>query len=111
MKNVWIAIALLLFAIGSTVGNSLFITHEIHSLSENTVYGDAVDVSRRFESVEPYLALTVNHVVLEQAQTAALEMAVYEHRNTADYLAARERFLAALREIEEGEKFSISNIF
>lgn len=111
MKNFWIATVLLVLAVALTSVNAFWVQREMQALSALAAENDTQAVSDRFESAEPYLALTVNHVILEQAQNAVLEMTVYENVSHADYLASRERFLAALREIEEGEKFNISNIF
>lgn len=111
MKNFWIATVLLFFAITLTAVNAFWVQREMQSLSALAAEDDARAAADRFEKAEPFLALTVNHVILEQAQNAVLEMTVYENVSPADYLASRERFLAALREIEEGEKFNISNIF
>ncbi len=111
MKNFWIALTLLTLAVVLTAINAFFVKKEIQTLREYALEGSAEETAERFAEIEPFLALTVNHIVLEQAQNAALEMAVYDEYSRADYLAARERFLAALNEIDEGEKFSISNIF
>lgn len=111
MKNFWIALVLLLLTVALSVCNAFFVHTELQTLRTLALEQDARTLEARFEKAEPYLALTVNHIVLEQVQNAVLEMKVYETTSRADYLAARERFLAALREIEEGEKFNISNIF
>lgn len=111
MKNFWIALILLLLTVALTAVNAFWVQREMQSLSALAAGNDAQAAADRFEKAEPFLALTVNHVILEQAQNAVLEMTVYEDVSPADYLASRERFLAALREIEEGEKFNISNIF
>lgn len=111
MKNFWIAIVLLTLVVTLTAFNAFFVQREIDTLRTRALSEDAEGAKECFAKIEPYLALTVNHVVLEQAQNAVLEMAVYRGQSDADYLAARERFLAALDEIEDGEKFNLSNIF
>jgi len=111
LKNFWIALILLLLALALTIGNSFFVQAEMRTLYDLAQADDAQATADRFERIEPYLALTVNHVILEQAQNAVSEMTVYATSDDTEYLASRERFLAALREIEEGEKFNVSNIF
>ena len=111
MKHFWIALILLTLTVALTVGNSVFVQYEVKTLTELAETKGAKQTADRFARVEPYLALTVHHTVLEQAKTAVLEMTVYEHTDRADYLAARERFVASLEEVAEGEKISISSIF
>lgn len=115
MKNFIIAVCLLLVAISLTVANSLAVRHSIQTLTDLADRNDTVALHDELARLEPFLALTVNHLILEKVQDAAAEMHVYaesdEPGTKTEYLAAKARFLSGCTEISEGEMFSISNIF
>lgn len=111
MKHFWIALILLTLTIALIIANAVFVQAEAKALIKLAEEGNARGTAERFEHAETLLALTVHHTVLEQAKNAVLEMTVYEQASPADFLASRERFLAAMEEVANGEKFSISSIF
>lgn len=115
MQNFIIALCLLALTLAAAVTNSLLIGKQMQTLCTLAEQDEAAKAEEEFKRLEPYLALTVNHVVLETVQSAAEEMRVFsesaEPYAHTDYLAAKKRFLSGCAEICEGEKFSVSNIF
>ena len=110
MKNFLIALSLLLLVTAFTVGNALFVDNRMNTLISLGEQNRCEEVLEELRQYEPWLSLTVHHVLLETLQTAAEELCIYSE-DSPEHRAAMERFLSACREVREGEKFTFFNVF
>lgn len=111
MKNFFICCLLMLTLLGLTVANAYTVRRDVVRLRGHAEQNDPQAFCEDFESCKHFLSLTVRQTVLQQLEKTAQEFRAYgEAGDATNCRIAREQLLSLLHDIEDGEKFSFSNI-
>lgn len=115
MKNFIVAVCLLVLTLAFTVANAAAVQKQVSVLTDCAMRDDVHALEDALDKLDPYLSLSVPHMILESLHESAAAMRVYfdsgDPSMQTEYLTAREKFLLYCKEITDGEKFSVSNLF
>ena len=121
MKGCIVALTILTLILGTVVVNAVFVRNATESLLEDlsslsdvpdpTRTPEAVAAVRKdFESLRPYLGLTVAHATLDRVTEALLLLETQSRTAPADYASTRTLLCELVQEIARLEKLSVRNI-
>ena len=121
MKGCIVALTILTLILGTVVVNAVFVRNATESLLEGlsslsevpdpTRTPEAVAAVRKdFESLRPYLGLTVAHSTLDRVTEALLLLETQSRTAPADYASTRTLLCELVQEIARLEKLSVRNI-